>query len=79
MNPPPPPTRTTSATNRPIQANQTTTIGRIVSDLESKFAGRFHTVNEFPAPPPFQNTHKTYPSQINSKQQVAKGESIDYF
>uniref|UniRef100_A0A336MI93 CSON012699 protein n=1 Tax=Culicoides sonorensis TaxID=179676 RepID=A0A336MI93_CULSO len=67
--PPPPPTRTTS---RPSAPNPTTSISRIVSDLETKFAGRFHTVNEFPAPPPFQNTYKTYPSQISSKQ-VAKG------
>lgn len=65
--------------NRQQQTNQATSISRIVSDLETKFAGRFHTVNEFPAPPPFQNTHKTYPSHNNNKQQVAKGESVDFF
>ncbi|XP_063708201.1 uncharacterized protein LOC134836867 isoform X2 [Culicoides brevitarsis] len=69
--PPPPPTRTTSTMNRQPQINQTSSINRIISDLETKFAGRFHTVNEFPAPPPFQNNHKTYPSH---NKQAIKGE-----
>lgn len=73
QNPPPPPQRTTSAmplkqSNRPV-----------IRDLGTIFADKFHKVNEFPAPPPFQNTPKTYPSHHNANKQVTKGESFETF
>lgn len=47
------------------------TVARMVIDLEMKFANYFHKSNDFPPPPPFTSTTKTYASQ--SGKNVAKG------
>ena len=42
-------------------------INRIIVDLESKFADRFHNPTEFPKPGHFMKTEKSYPSLSRAK------------
>lgn len=42
-------------------------INRIIIDLESKFADRFHNPTEFPKPVPFYKMEKHYPSLSRAK------------
>lgn len=70
------PKRTTSMQNQNSNAGSNaaataSTVARRVIDLEMKFANNFHKSNDFPAPPPFTCTTKSYPSQ--SGKNVAKG------
>ncbi|GAB0096113.1 hypothetical protein DMENIID0001_115820 [Sergentomyia squamirostris] len=47
--------------------------GRLVIDLEARFATRFHSVTEFSKPPPFTNMPKVYPSaQISRTSNVGE-------
>ncbi|XP_055705145.1 WAS/WASL-interacting protein family member 1 isoform X3 [Phlebotomus papatasi] len=41
--------------------------GRLVIDLEARFAMRFHNVTEFPKPPPFVNSPKMYASSHSNR------------
>lgn len=71
------PKRTTSMQTQNANANSNAnniTVARMVIDLEMKFANYFHKANDFPAPPPYQRTTKTYPSQ--SSKNVAKGKQM---
>lgn len=43
--------------------NPSQPITRLVVDIESRFSYRFHNVSEFPAPRPFMNIDKSYPSR----------------
>lgn len=38
-------------------------VTRLVVDLEARYSLLFHSVSEFPRPPPFLNVNKTYPSK----------------
>lgn len=41
-------------------------------DLEAKYSFYFHKVTEFPAPNPFLNVAKAYPSLVRQQQQQAQ-------
>lgn len=47
------------------------TMNRIIVDLESKFADRFHNPTEFPKPAPFFKSEKQYPSLSRAKNGIS--------